>query len=146
MANIAKTINQSALVELRSTLPHGDTGRIINSFIFHLHPDAEEFQRRFRQSLYDTKSLTSPFIIGDIYSYEQNDDDEEDTSVYRDIKHIRSGGWAMLELCKDCHCTLRFSVCHEAKGVNMNLQLQNATMQIGDVDIGFTLDIDTCDC
>ena len=140
MAKIAKTINQSALVELRSTLPHGDTGRIINSFIFHLHPDAEAYQRLFRQALYANKTLTCPFIIGDI-----DDDDDEDTSVYRNIEHS-SEGWAMLELCKNCHCILCFSMCHEARGVNMNLQLQNATMQMGDVDIGFTLDIDTCDC
>ena len=144
MAKIAKTINQSALVELRSTLPHGDTGRIINSFIFHLHPDAEAYQRLFRQALYATKSLTCPFIIGDIYSF-----DDDSFPVCRDIKHQedRSAGWAMLELCRECHCILCFSMCHEAKGVNMNLQLQNATMQIGDVDIGFTLDIaTTCDC
>ncbi len=146
MAKIAKTINQSALFELRLKLPHGDTGRTINSFIFHLHPDAEEFQRRFRQALYANKTLTCPVIIGDIYSYEQDDDDDEDTSVYRDIEDDDSGGWAMLELCRDCHCTLRLSMCHEARGVNMNLQLQNATMRMGDVDIGFTLDIDSCDC
>ena len=145
MAKIAKTINQSALVELRSTLPHGDTGRIINSFIFHLHPDAEAYQRLFRQALYDSKSLTCPVIIGDIYSYEQDDDDDEDTSVYRNIEH-NSEGWVQLELCKDCHCVLCLHMCHEDKGLHMNLQLQNATMRNGDIDCGFTLDIDRCNC
>jgi hypothetical protein len=35
-------------------LPHGDVGRIVNSFISHKHPDAVEWQRRYRQSLWDT--------------------------------------------------------------------------------------------
>ena len=32
-------------------LPHGDTGRIVNSFVSARHPDALEWQRKFRMSL-----------------------------------------------------------------------------------------------
>lgn len=33
-------------------LPHGDVGRIVNSFVSESHTDAVEWQRRFRQNLY----------------------------------------------------------------------------------------------
>ena len=35
-----------------STLPHGDVGRIVNSFVGVSHPDAIEWQRDFRNNLY----------------------------------------------------------------------------------------------
>lgn len=40
-------------LELRMTsLPHGDVGRIVNSFVSEQHQDAVQWQRDFRQSLY----------------------------------------------------------------------------------------------
>jgi hypothetical protein len=38
----------------RGTLPHGDVGRIVNSFLSRRHPDAVEWQRQYRQRLRDT--------------------------------------------------------------------------------------------
>ena len=40
-----------ALTELRSILPHGDVGRIINSYILPGHPDTLNQIRAYRRSL-----------------------------------------------------------------------------------------------
>uniref|UniRef100_A0A6C0LX77 Uncharacterized protein n=1 Tax=viral metagenome TaxID=1070528 RepID=A0A6C0LX77_9ZZZZ len=39
----------------KNKLPCGDVGRIINSFISHTHPDAENWQRNYRQTMYDNR-------------------------------------------------------------------------------------------
>ena len=39
----------------QNTLPHGDVGRIINSFVSGKHQDAEEWQRQYRQTMYDSR-------------------------------------------------------------------------------------------
>ena len=44
-----------------TTLPHGDVGRIINSFVSGSHPDACTWQRNFRQILYQTRQPL-PFL------------------------------------------------------------------------------------
>ena len=41
------------------TLPHGDVGRTINSFVSEQHQDAVQWQRDFRQSLYVERKLLS---------------------------------------------------------------------------------------
>ena len=40
-----------ALAELRAKLPHGDVGRIINSYVFPWHPDALEQAVAYREQL-----------------------------------------------------------------------------------------------
>ena len=42
-----KATTLSGLKELQNLLPHGDLGRIVNSFIFINHPDAVFYQRRY---------------------------------------------------------------------------------------------------
>ena len=46
-------LGTTALHQLRRVLPHGVVGKIVNSFIFPQHIDAEAWQRKFRQHLYD---------------------------------------------------------------------------------------------
>jgi len=53
----------------RSTLPFGDIGRVVNSFVSEKHVDAIKWQRDFRQSLYDNRE-TKPYleqICGRVY-------------------------------------------------------------------------------
>lgn len=38
-------------------LPHGDVGRLVNSFVSASHIDAIEWQRRFRQQLYSSSKV-----------------------------------------------------------------------------------------
>jgi len=47
---------------MTSILPHGDVGRLINSFVCYAHPDALEWQRGFRQSLYNDQYCLLPFL------------------------------------------------------------------------------------
>lgn len=44
-------IKTMALEEIRSFLPHGDPGRIVNAFIFHSHPDTLDACRAYRKSI-----------------------------------------------------------------------------------------------
>lgn len=54
------TRKQIALDQLRGKLPHGDIGRIINSFIFPGHTDALDQIRRYREKI---KSSITDFHI-----------------------------------------------------------------------------------
>ena len=47
----------------QNILPYGDVGRIINSFVSGKHQDAEEWQRKYRQTMYDgRKKLHKPMM------------------------------------------------------------------------------------
>ncbi len=52
-----------ALLELRKTLPHGDVGRLINSYIFPHHPDTAketlEFWLKIKAPLHEAPSYVS---------------------------------------------------------------------------------------
>lgn len=139
-----------ALTQLRSILPSGDVGRLINSFIFYKHPDAEEFIRRFRQSLYDSKTLTCPVNIGEFWTYPDETFREWIFPFgFRNIEH--TNGEVKLELCKECHCIRSLFMFHE-NALNMNLKLKHCTSWFAEseedygLDCGFTLDIDRCNC
>lgn len=56
-----------ALTELRAKLPHGDVGRIVNSFVFSGHPDATHYQRSYRESLVP---LRIPHPLENVYEWE----------------------------------------------------------------------------
>ena len=43
------------LQKQQNILPHGDVGRIINSFASGKHQDAESWQRNYRQTMYDNR-------------------------------------------------------------------------------------------
>ena len=60
-----KATTLSGLKELQNLLPHGDLGRIVNSFIFINHPDAVLYQRSYRQSVYKVRdySLHKVFLV-----------------------------------------------------------------------------------
>ena len=49
-------LGTTALHQLRNVLPYGVLGKIVNSFVFLHHSDAEAWQRKFRQHLYDGRS------------------------------------------------------------------------------------------
>ena len=49
-------LGTTALHQLRNVLPYGVLGKIVNSFVFLHHSDAEAWQRKFRQYLYDGRS------------------------------------------------------------------------------------------
>ena len=145
MSKIVKeTNNQSALMELRSILPRGDVGRIINSFIFHQHPDAEAFQRLFRQALYAIKTILCPLVFGDIYYFH-----EGDAEFHRNFDEGNETGWGHIDLCDNGCCVTRLTLCHEENANRLNLQIQSPMGWNGPVDgkpIGFYFDIDTCNC
>ena len=105
-------------MELRSKLPRGDVGRIINSFIFHQHPDAEAFQRLFRQALYAIKTILCPLVFGDIYYFH-----EGDAEFHRNFDEGNETGWGHIDLCDNGCCVTRLTLCHEENANRLNLQI-----------------------
>jgi len=79
-----------ALSELKLKLPHGDVGRIINSFIFYSHEDAEKEARKYRKLLYNnipTILTLSIFQCSYAFSYKQSHWDKN--SFRRQLKWIK---------------------------------------------------------
>jgi hypothetical protein len=139
--------NPSALESLRSILPSGDMGHIINSFIFCEHPSATEWQRHFRQGMHDARTTVCPFVI-DPYLTENDSSDiavARGTLMLADL-HVARGGWGYIAACQDCEAIIQLSVCHESAGLNMNLKIKTAVMWNGDNAGGFEIAIGDCVC
>lgn len=60
-----------ALVELREKLPHGDIGRIINSYLFAGHPDTLIKIREYRESLRKKVTIFHKTITQSIPIYQK---------------------------------------------------------------------------
>ena len=71
-----------ALSELKSKLPSGDVGRIINSYIFNNHEDSINYQKIFRQQLLRDNNLSLKNIISEIVK--PNNDLETIFLVFRE--------------------------------------------------------------
>ena len=89
-----------ALVELRSLLPAGGTGRIINSFIFSNHHDAVEWQRRFRVTLL-AAATSKP--LGSIYNCKDGGLGVHLSLSKRSCRAAAGDrGWGSITLCREC--------------------------------------------
>ena len=131
--------SSAALAELRRVLPHGSIGRLINSLIFAGHPDAQRWQRLYRQTLYDARTVGCPFVL----TYNPNCDE---VGSYFGFELARGGFGSAIRCAAGCDSVLFLTVCLERAGLKMNLQIENPSSWQGDVPIGFELMVDKCSC
>ena len=144
-----KATTLSGLKELQNLLPHGDLGRIVNSFIFINHPDAVLYQRRYRQKLYNELRRVDPFA----FTYEEGclEEEEQPDNFFLFFSVGQSGGWGHISHCKKCKIPLRLEVFHESEWMNLKISDQNANSSFQykgckRQNIGFILPIDRCLC
>ena len=143
-----KATTLSGLKELQNLLPHGDLGRIVNSFIFINHPDAVLYQRRYRQKLYNELRRVDPFA----FTYEEGclEEEEQPDNFFLFFSVGQSGGWGHISHCKKCKIPLRLEVFHESEWMNLKISEHNAMGWSGPIcqknAIGFNLPIDRCLC
>ena len=96
----------TALAVLRDVLPHGDNGRIVNSFIFPDHPDAVAYQRDYWCSLRDgARGPLAAIFEGDIHGCFL-------LTVY--------GGWGAVHKCDACGEIMQVTICNPFTVVNPN--------------------------
>jgi hypothetical protein len=139
----------SALTELRYLLPRGPVGRLINSFIFGYHPDAEHWQRVFRQALYDGKTMVCPLVL----TRDTGWDADNGTIGFVEPGWLHSRTYVFITRCVACDNVLELYVIHlDSAVLTMNLQMNNVTSWFnanagdGDIPQGFTLSVGQCFC
>ena len=138
-----KATTLSGLKELQNLLPHGDLGRIVNSFIFINHPDAVLYQRSYRQSMYNELMRFDPFA----FTY---DSDQEEESNTFSVDFSMQQGFGYIDHCKKCKIPLYIIVCQDVDWMNLKISEQYAMGWCGPIcqknAIGFNLPIDRCLC
>mmetsp|Transcript_20464 Transcript_20464/g.40935 ORF Transcript_20464/g.40935 Transcript_20464/m.40935 type:complete len:268 (-) Transcript_20464:19-822(-) len=127
-----------ALTQLRSLLPHGDVGKIINSYIFSGHPTAEKWQRDFRLSLEDNIVLPPVFIPDIRFGFETS-------AVTFKIGPESSEGWGMLTMCHHCQRPCMVHICHEEYRLGQ-WNIEHASSWYGDIPCAFDVEVKSCDC
>ena len=132
--------SSAALAELRRVLPHGSVGRLVNSLIFAGHPDAKQWQRLYRQALYDARTVGCPFVL----TYDP--DYDEGSTIGFTFELARDGFGSTIRCAAGCDSVLCLSVCLERAALKMNLQIEHPSSWSGDIPLGFELKVDKCSC
>ena len=148
MNKLQQQSSSSALHELRLKLPHGVLGRRINSYIFVSHPLAIEWQRSFRQQIWDaktTKSLVLWSLPSTISEKRWHDHGATSDRILLCEVDVRSG-FGFLFLCAICKTELQLDVQNEVLWKNLSISNKYATGFDGDIAIGFGIPIDQCTC
>ena len=104
-----------ALAEMRSLLPTGGVGRIINGFIFERHPDAIAWQRGFRVAcLASAKSKP----LGTIYDDKDDSGDANFTFCKQVARGAEAYGW--VTHCPRCKDPVRITVDEIHEGAHIS--------------------------
>jgi len=137
----------SALLQLRQLLPHGVVGRHINGYIFHHHKDAVQYQRSFRQYLYDTQ-LRPPFRLWENRNTVMYEEDESNYDFFESSCVYGPDSYLLIVKCHTCRRPFRMDMNHNNNIDWMNLQISanNASSFIGHVTCGWNVQIEVCSC
>ena len=108
-----------------------------------------QWQRLFRQALYDTRPMECPFAP---LAGEFGDDGDLVDGVWSGpsfslVGSGASSGWGYVASCWQCGDVLYLSLCHEMRALAMDLQINQASSWHAATPIGFELTVaDQCSC